>query len=62
MEVIQLNDDLKLEKRCVNVDDGELHAVKKCVNVDDGELHAVAFRTRKLRSYKVLSLASLIVF
>ncbi|KAL9297969.1 hypothetical protein ACSQ67_023865 [Phaseolus vulgaris] len=52
MEVIQLNDDLKLEKRCVNVDDGELHAVKRCVNVDDGELHAVAFRTRKLRSYK----------
>ncbi|KAK7342730.1 hypothetical protein VNO80_25686 [Phaseolus coccineus] len=38
MEVIQLNDDPKLEKRCINV--------------DDGELHAVAFRTRKLRSYK----------
>ncbi|XP_027910610.1 uncharacterized protein LOC114169584 [Vigna unguiculata] len=37
-EVIQLNDDPKVDKNCVNV--------------DDSELHAVACRTRKLRSYK----------
>lgn len=47
LEDIQLNDDAKLEE--------------SCVFVDDSELYAVSCRTQKLRSYKVLSLSSLIM-